>query len=667
MNPPHTSIHATLKVVFGFDTFREGQEAIISKILEGKSALAVFPTGSGKSLCYQLSALHLEGLTLVISPLIALMKDQIDFLRKHNIPAARLDSSLELEELRRVDLDLRSGRLKLLYVAPERFSNERFIQKLRQLKVSLMVIDEAHCISEWGHNFRPDYLKLARLVRSLKVGRVLTLTATATPAVAQDICREFSINPDAFIHTGFYRPNLTLEVTPCRPNQQIGLLLDRFKERPRGPTIVYVTLQRTAETVANELSKTGFPARAYHAGLANDKRSAVLDWFMNSSDAIVVATIAFGMGIDKSDIRYVYHYNLPKSLENYSQEIGRAGRDGKASICEMLACGSDLTVLENFTFGDTPDAASIGAITDRVFANASEFDISVFELSRAHDMRPLVVETLLTYLELAGVIEATEPFYNEYQFTLHKPSQEILTRFDTARAEFLGKLFASANKAEKWFSLDLGKVVGKLRTTRSRVIKALSFLEEQGDLTLKVAGLRQGYRIKTRPADPPALKNALIERFEARERNDVNRVQQVVKLVEHSGCIVRYLLDHFGEELGRNCGHCCNCLSTSSGAIRIRRETGAPNLDQFKIASLRQSYPEALTSPRQIARFFCGLNSPLLTHTKLHKHPDFGGLAGFPFQAVLKAADRFAESLSGKSPLPSKGSPRLKRYSTKLP
>jgi len=649
VNPPHTSIHATLKNVFGFDTFREGQQAIISKILDGKSALAVFPTGSGKSLCYQLSALHLEGLTLVISPLIALMKDQIDFLGKHAIPAARLDSSLEPEELRRVDLDLRAGRLKLLYVAPERFANERFIQKLRQLKISLMVIDEAHCISEWGHNFRPDYLKLARLTRSLKVGRVLTLTATATPAVAQDICREFSIKPDAFIHTGFYRPNLTLEVTPCGPNQQISLLLDRLRERPRGPTIVYVTLQRTAETVANELSKTGFPARAYHAGVGNDKRSAVQDWFMNSTDAIVVATIAFGMGIDKSDIRYVYHYNLPKSLENYSQEIGRAGRDGKGSICEMLACGSDVTVLENFTFGDTPDSASISAVTDRVLANSSDFDISVSELSRAHDMRPLVVETLLTYLELAGVIEATEPFYNEYQFTLHKPTQEILARFDTARAEFLGRLFATAIKAEKWFSLDLVRVVGKLRTTRSRIIKAFSFLEEQGDLTLKVAGLRQGYRIKARPADPLALKNGLIGRFDAREGNDVNRVQQVVQLAEHSGCIVRYLLDHFGGELGRNCGHCCNCSRTSSETIRIRRETEVPELDRVNIARLRQRYPEALTSPRQIARFLCGLNSPLLTHTKLHKHPDFGGLAGFPFQAVLKAADRLAEPLSGSS------------------
>jgi ATP-dependent DNA helicase RecQ len=646
VNSPITSIHATLKSVFGFDTFREGQESIITKILEKKSALAVFPTGSGKSLCYQLSALHLEGLTLVISPLIALMKDQIDFLRKRNIPAARLDSTIAPEELRRTDLDLRNGRLKLLYVAPERFSNERFIQKLRQLKIALMVIDEAHCISEWGHNFRPDYLKLARLARSLNISRVLTLTATATPAVAKDICREFSIESDAFIHTGFYRPNLTLQITPCRPNQQITLLVNRLKDRPRGPTIVYVTLQRTAETVTEGLSKAGFPTRAYHAGMASEKRNSVQDWFMNSSDAIVVATIAFGMGIDKADIRYVYHYNLPKTLENYSQEIGRAGRDGKASICEMLACGSDVTVLENFTFGDTPVADSICAIADRVLASAEEFDISVYELSRDHDVRPLVVETLLTYLELADVIEATEPFYNEYQFTLLKSSQEIVARFDTARAEFLSGIFATAVKAEKWFSIDLSKATRRSKTTRSRVIKALTFLEERGDLTLKVAGLRQGYRIKTRPTDALSLKSTLIERFETRERNDVNRVHQVVQLAEHSGCIVRYLLHYFGEELGRNCGHCGNCSRTSGGAIRIIRDMKPPNLDQVKMADLRQRYPKALTSPRQIARFLCGLNSPLLTHTKLHKHLDFGSLAEIPFRTVLEAADRFAERRS---------------------
>ena len=275
--PRRMTIQQTLQSVFGFASFREGQQQVIEKILAGQSALAVFPTGSGKSLCYQLPALHLDGLTLVISPLIALMKDQIDFLHRRGVAAARLDSSVPAEEYRRIDADLRAGTLKLLYVAPERLSNERFIQKLRGLRIALLVIDEAHCISEWGHNFRPDYLKIARLSRQLRVERVLGLTATATPDVAEDICREFAIGADAFIHTGFYRPNLELRITPCREAERTPTLLDRLRSRPRGPTIVYVTLQRTAETVAAALAGAGFPARAYHAGLPNEERTAVQD------------------------------------------------------------------------------------------------------------------------------------------------------------------------------------------------------------------------------------------------------------------------------------------------------------------------------------------------------------------------------------------------------
>ena len=649
MHSPGTPIHSTLKNVFGFDTFREGQEAVISKILEGKSALAVFPTGSGKSLCYQLSALHLDSLTLVISPLIALMKDQIDFLDKRNIPAARIDSTVELKEARQIDADLRAGRLKLLYVAPERFSNERFIHKLRQLKISLMVVDEAHCISEWGHNFRPDYLKLARTARTLGIGRVLTLTATATPTVARDICREFCIEPDAFIHTGFYRSNLTLQITPCHPNQKLDLLSARLKDRPRGPTIVYVTLQRTAEIVAEALSEQGLPARAYHAGMQNEERNRVQDWFMDSADAIVVATIAFGMGIDKSNIRYIYHFNFPKSLENYSQEIGRAGRDGKDSICEMLACGDDVTVLENFTYGDTPDAASVCAIVDGILGKGQEFDVSLYDLSRTHDIRPLVVSTLLTYLELADVIESTESFYNEYQFAPLKPSQEILARFDASRAEFLRNIFSGAVKGQKWFTIDLNATMRRLGTTRSRIIKAVTYLEEQGDLAIKVAGLRQGYRLKTRPSDAPALKRALIQRFETREQNDIDRVRQVVHLAEDSGCVVRHLLHYFGEDLGRNCGHCSSCSGASRAPIGGARETAAPQLDRDKIGALRKEHISALVSARQIARFFCGLSSPLLTQTKLTKHPDFGSLTHVPFQLVMKAAEQVSQSAPASS------------------
>jgi ATP-dependent DNA helicase RecQ len=640
MNSSRTVIYTTLKNSFGFDSFREGQEEVISKILDGKSALAVFPTGSGKSLCYQLSALLLDGLTLVISPLIALMKDQIDFLQRRKIPAARLDSTVELSEIRRIDADLQANRLKLLYVAPERFSNERFIQKLSRLNIALMVIDEAHCISEWGHNFRPDYLKLARTARTLGIKRVLTLTATATRAVADDICREFNISAEAFIHTGFYRPNLTLLVTPCQPNKQIDILLLRLKERPPGPTIVYVTLQRTSETVAETLCKNGFATRAYHAGMEPEERETTQDWFMGSSEAIVVATIAFGMGIDKSDIRYVYHYNLPKSLENYSQEIGRAGRDGKDSICELLASGSDEIVLENFTYGDTPDRVNVSKIVDHILGHQDGFDLSLYELSRVYDMRTLVVGTLLTYLELEDVIESTEPFYNEYQFSLLKPSREILSKFDAARGEFLNGLFSGAAKGRKWSTIDLNATISRLGTTRSRIIKALNYLEEQGDLTLKVAGLRQGYRIKSRPTDISALKQTLIQRFVTREQKDVERVQQVSQLAVEPGCIVRRLLRHFGEELGRDCGHCSSCLGDSSRVILRAGETEPVNLDRAKIGSLQMENSKALGSARQVARFLCGLSSPLVTLAKLHKQVGFGSLAETPFQMVLKAAEK---------------------------
>jgi ATP-dependent DNA helicase RecQ len=303
-----------LQEVFGFPEFREGQADVVTRLLEGRSSLAIFPTGSGKSLCYQLPALILDGLTVVISPLIALMKDQIDFLVERKIPAARLDSSLDRESAARTYDDLRARRTRILYVSPERLGNERFLQLLERQSISLLAVDEAHCISEWGHNFRPDYLKIAALARQLRVGRVLALTATATPEVAADIATAFEIDADDVVQTGFYRPNLNIRVTSCAAADRAALLADRLRSRPVGPTIVYVTLQRTASQIAAYLSKCGFSARAYHAGLTTEERTEVQDAFMAADEMIVVATIAFGMGIDKSNIRAVYHYNLPRKL-----------------------------------------------------------------------------------------------------------------------------------------------------------------------------------------------------------------------------------------------------------------------------------------------------------------------------------------------------------------
>ncbi len=637
----------TLRSVFGFPGFREGQEAVVSRLLDSRSVLAIFPTGAGKSLCYQLPALMLEGVTLVISPLIALMKDQIDFLTSRGIPAARLDSTLGPEEIRQLYSDLRAGTLKLLYVAPERLANERFLQTLRRLRISMLAVDEAHCISEWGHNFRPDYMKLASLAKTLAVERVLALTATATPSVARDIATAFGISTGDVIQTGFHRPNLSLHVTPTHGGgERRELLLSRLRSRPPGPTIVYVTLQRTAEETAGFLSENGFTARAYHAGLEPEVRHQVQDWFMGSADAVVVATIAFGMGIDKSDIRAVYHCNLPKSLENYAQEIGRAGRDGKPSVCELLAAMEDVTVLENFTYGDTPTPQAVAGVLRHVLGQGETFDISLHELSGEHDVRPLVIETLLTYLELDGLLESTGPFYTEYKFQALRPLEEVFAGFDAPRAEFLRRVFALAEPMKTWSRLKLDDISRKLGEPRQRIISALNYLEEQEALKLQVTGVRQGYRLERTDFDVAALTQTMVGRFSERELRDVRRLRQVLDFAGHEGCRTRFLLTYFGEDLEADCGHCGWCAGERPGKLPPSAVKAPGASEAAKLKQLSAERHEALTSARQVARFLCGINSPSATRARLTRHKLFGLLSDVPFNQVLTFVEAEAASRS---------------------
>ncbi|HEV2846828.1 MAG TPA: ATP-dependent DNA helicase RecQ, partial [Thermoanaerobaculia bacterium] len=606
---------AALAETFGYEEFRPGQEEVIRHLLAGRSAAAVFPTGGGKSLCYQIPALLLPGLTLVVSPLIALMKDQIDQLTRRGVAAGRLDSTLTGDEVRALMDAVRKGALRLLYVAPERFNNERFREAISRIQVSLFAVDEAHCVSEWGHNFRPDYLKLAGFGKLCGAERILALTATATPPVLADICRGFGIAPECAVRTGFHRENLLLRTTPVLAAGRDALLLERLSQGPSGPGIVYVTQQKTAEEVAAALAQAGLPARAYHAGMEDDERARVQDWFLTSADAVVVATIAFGMGIDKADIRKVIHYNLAKSLENLAQEIGRAGRDGQTALCESLICTGDLLTLQNYAYGDTPDLGAVRSLLEEL-AGASQdpggMELSLYDVSARHDIRLLVVRTLLTYLELEGYLEAGTPIYAEYELRPLVAFEEILNRFAGERREFLSGVFRQAKKAKIWSRLDLETAAQALSAPRDRLVRALDYLAEQSLLEVRAAGLRHPYRWLRPPGDLDEMARSLHHHTLERETREIARLDQVLTLAAHDGCQTAFLAAHFGEHLSHPCGHCSWCENGQPAKL-----FPAPpvHLDEARLQqaiSLRQETPDlakALAGPRAFTRFLTGLPS----------------------------------------------------------
>jgi ATP-dependent DNA helicase RecQ len=632
------AIHELLKNTFGFDSLKPGQAEAITRLLDGRNVLAIFPTGGGKSLCYQLPALAMPGVTLVISPLIALMKDQIDFLKARGVAAERYDSSLDSGQSREVLNRLRSGELKLLYISPERLANERFLQTIRRAPISLLAVDEAHCISQWGHNFRPEYLKIARAAKELSIPRVLALTATADRKTASDIAEAFGIDDRDIVHTGFYRPNLELRATPATPGTKRDLLLKRLTARPTGPVIVYVTLQKTAEKVARFLRGHGLEAMAYHAGMENSDRIAVQEAFMASNSKVIVATIAFGMGVDKADIRSIYHYNLPKGVESYAQEVGRAGRDGKKSVCEMFVCLQDTMVLENFVLGDTPDMESIASFLDEVFGGEDQMLLSPPALAGRHDIRELVIRTLLTYLELDGYLRALGHIYTNYTLTPNRSSAEMLAPFDAPRQEFLRKVLARCKKKRNGgFSLDVEEASQVIGEPRERIVAALEYLEGKGDVDLKASGTRQRFRMVRRPASLDGLARELSVRFAERESRDLERIRQMLVLAGDPECLTRRLLDYFGEASGP-CGHCGPCLGERPCVPEpfVPRKPGGKSL--AKMEALAQENLPQLTTPRRLAKFLCGLGSPATV--KLKDHEAFGLFERVPFRMVLGMAER---------------------------
>lgn len=355
-------LKTALKEYFGFDTFKSNQEAIIKSLLEGKNVFVLMPTGGGKSLCYQLPSLIMEGTAIVISPLIALMKNQVDAIRhmsQHDGVAHFINSSLTRSQVEKVKDDIKAGITKLLYVAPESLTKESNIDFLKTIKISFYAVDEAHCISEWGHDFRPEYRKIRPIINNIGNAPVIALTATATEKVATDIRKNLGIMDAVTYKSSFNRPNLYYEIRP--KTKDIDRDIIKFiKQRPECSGIIYCLSRKKVEELAEILRANGIKAEAYHAGMDSATRSKTQDDFLMERINVIVATIAFGMGIDKPDVRFVIHYNIPKSLEGYYQETGRAGRDGGEGRCIAFYSRKDLNKLEKFMEGKPVAEQDIG-------------------------------------------------------------------------------------------------------------------------------------------------------------------------------------------------------------------------------------------------------------------------------------------------------------------
>ncbi len=409
------SLDDALHDIFGFDSFREGQREVVEGVVAGRDTLVVMPTGSGKSLCFQLPACVMEGITLVISPLIALMKDQMDALKVFGIPATLINSSISYEEQRSRLYEIVQGKYKVVYVAPERFRNQGFLEAIAQVQVGLLAIDEAHCISQWGHDFRPDYLALGQVRELLGRPTTVALTATATPDVQQDILRQLSLPDAEVVISGFARPNLFFEVFPTRKHEdkhkRIRDLLNHYKGES---AVIYCATRKQVEEVTMALKKNGIEAGMYHGGLSDADREYVQDAFMTSERAVLVATNAFGMGVDKSDVRAIVHYNFPGSIEAYYQEAGRAGRDGEPAHCLLVYNYADRGIHDFFVENSNPTSE----VVQRLWTMLSKNGLGTHPLSNdqiaqqlnragrgAPKVHPMAVDSALRQLRSAGHID----------------------------------------------------------------------------------------------------------------------------------------------------------------------------------------------------------------------------------------------------------------------
>jgi RecQ family ATP-dependent DNA helicase len=561
---------AALKGFFGFEDFREGQREVVEAVLAGHDTVVVMPTGGGKSLCFQLPALMREGVTVVVSPLIALMKDQVDALQSRGLPATFINSSLDFEEQKARVAGVRRGDYKLLYVAPERFRSNHFVETLRQANISLFAVDEAHCISSWGHDFRPDYLRLQSFRETIGSPQTVALTATATPYVRADIIEQLNLSdPRAFV-SGFDRPNLSIGVVHTeREREKFARIRGLATEYEGQSGIIYTSTRKSVEQITQKLKDARLSVVGYHAGMTDDERVRAQDDFMSGRAQMIVATNAFGMGIDKPDIRFVVHFHLPGSIEAYYQEIGRAGRDGAQSVCLLLFNYADKRTQDYFIEGSYPPPELIASVYQAlVGTNQKRIELSTREIAaRAGVRNEMAVQSALITLEKAGHIERGAGSENRASLRLLMPPrlarEAVASRRSAQLKQVLFGLLGGYELNERFDSeIDVSDFAETLGMELAQMRRALSSLAEAGIVRYQPARRTRGLvMLDEQPATRLRIRPEDLARRAALEQR---KLREMISFCYTEDCHRAFILDYFGDSshTGR-CGACGNCLLRS--------------------------------------------------------------------------------------------------------
>lgn len=553
-----------LKQYFGYNSFRYNQLEIINSILSGNDTLAILPTGGGKSICYQIPALIFEGATIVISPLISLMKDQVDALLSRNIPATLINSSLSENELKKRLNGLSEGKYKLIYIAPERLESNLFLDVLTNSNISFVAVDEAHCISEWGHDFRPSYRNIINIFERITRKTLAAFTATATPEVRDDILNSLAMKSSNIFVGGFARPNIAISVS--YPNNRTKAILDILNGHKNESIIIYVGTRKATIELSNLLISKGIAAVPYNGAMKNEERKQTQDKFICGDAQVIVATNAFGMGIDKSDIRLVVHMYLPLTLEAYYQEIGRAGRDGKPSNAILIYNPEDESLANYFVSNSIPNSNDINKLTNfltlsiqKEGTNFIKGDFESFSKSLNISQSNLIM--LIKYLENKNFIKFFDnsPIFEIAISQLSDRTAQIVTFLDTERIKVYNKLLDVAEKNRSLIiSIDLKILVNELELTQEQILTHLNSLQNSNLIQINKKIHLSGIKVLTERFSEKDIIE-IISEMQKRREVQTRKYLTFLQFLKTSNCKSQYILDYFGEKYPTVCGVCDSC------------------------------------------------------------------------------------------------------------